>query len=97
MTAQPIHPHDPNARVPRNANGIAEALAGTRRVEFLRQLLAAAPEEAEGILRHWWCEAMLDTDPEGDRLVAAAIDGTLSITAVADAVRRRREAGGLVE
>lgn len=83
--------------MPRNANGIAEALEGPRRTEFYRQLLAAAPEEAEGVLRHWWCEAMLDTDPEGDRLVAAAIDGTLSITAVADVVRRRREAGGLVE
>ncbi|MFJ3914409.1 hypothetical protein [Streptomyces vinaceus] len=96
MTAQPIHHHEPE-RVPRNANGIAEALEGPRRAEFYRQLLAAAPEEAEGVLRHWWCEAMLDTDPEGDRLVAAAIDGTLSITSVADAVRRRREAGGLVE
>ncbi|MFB6841859.1 hypothetical protein [Streptomyces sp. NPDC056361] len=96
MTAQPIHHHEPE-RVPRNANGIAEALDGPRRAEFYRQLLAAAPEEAEAVLRHWWCEAMLDTDPEGDRLVAAAIDGTLSITAVADVVRHRREAGGLVE
>ncbi|MFF2331908.1 MULTISPECIES: hypothetical protein [unclassified Streptomyces] len=95
MTAQPIHHQEPE-RVPRNANGIAEALDGPRRVEFYRQLLAAAPEEAEGVLRRWWCEAMLDTDPEGDRLVAAAIDGTLPITTVADAVRRRREAGGLV-
>ncbi|GAA3127366.1 hypothetical protein [Streptomyces goshikiensis] len=32
-------------------------------VEFYRELLAAAPEEAEGVLRRWWCEAMLDTDP----------------------------------
>jgi hypothetical protein len=96
MTAQPIHPHEPE-RVPRNAEGIAAALDGGRRMEFYRELLAAAPEEAEGVLRRWWCEAMLDTDPEGDRLVAAAIDGTLSITSVADLVARRREAGLPVE
>ncbi|UZI33969.1 hypothetical protein [Streptomyces sp. VB1] len=96
MTAQPIRPHEPE-RVPRNAEGIAAALDGPRRMEFYRELLAAAPEEAEGVLRHWWCEAMLDTDPNGDLLVAAAIDGTLPITSVADAVRRRREAGLPVE
>ncbi|MFD9453434.1 hypothetical protein ACFWBC_10130 [Streptomyces sp. NPDC059985] len=93
MTAQPIHPHDPDPRVPRNANGIAEALSGTRRVEFLRQLLAAAPEEAEAVLRRWWCDAMLDTDPTGDRITAAALDGTLATTPVADLIARRREAG----
>lgn len=96
MTAQPIHPHEPG-RVPRNAEGIAAALEGERRKQFYRELMAAAPEEAEGVLRRWWCDAMLDTDPEGDRLVAAAIDGTLPITTVADAVRRRREAGLPVE
>jgi hypothetical protein len=96
MTAQPIHPHEPE-RVARNAEGIAAALSGERRMEFYRELLAAAPEAAEGVLRRWWCEAMLDTDPDGDRLVAAAVDGTLSITSVADVVRRRREAGLPVE
>ncbi|WP_052433021.1 hypothetical protein [Streptacidiphilus carbonis] len=96
MTAQPIHPHQPE-RVPRNAEGIAAALEGGRRMEFYRELLAAAPEEAEGVLRRWWCEAMLDTDPAGDRLTAAALDGTLPTTAVADLVARRREAGLPVE
>ncbi|UQI49787.1 hypothetical protein M1P56_35895 (plasmid) [Streptomyces sp. HU2014] len=96
MTAQPIHPHEPE-RVPRNAEGIAAALDGPRRMEFYRELLAAAPEEAEGVLRRWWCEAMLDTDPAGDRLTAAALDGTLPTTAVADLVARRREAGLPVE
>lgn len=96
MTAQPIHPHEPE-RVPRNAEGIAAALDGGRRMEFYRELLAAAPEEAEGVLRRWWCEAMLDTDPAGDRLTAAALDGTLPTTEVADLVARRREAGLPVE
>jgi hypothetical protein len=88
MTAQRIHRHGPE-RVPRNAEGFAAALTGERRMEFYRELLAAAPEEAGGVLRRWWCEAMLDTDPAGDRLTAAALDGTLPTTAVADLVRRR--------
>ncbi|UXY32420.1 hypothetical protein [Streptomyces sp. HUAS TT20] len=45
MTAQPIHPHGPE-RVLRNAEGIAAALSGERRMEFYRELLAAAPEDA---------------------------------------------------
>lgn len=61
----------------RNAEGIAAALEGERRMEFYRELLAAAPEDAEGILRRWWCEAMLDTDPSGDRVIEAALNGTL--------------------
>ncbi|MBD0844206.1 hypothetical protein [Streptomyces sp. TRM68416] len=96
MTAQPIHPHEPE-RVPRNAEGIAAALDGARRMEFYRELLAAAPEEAEGVLRHWWCEAMLDTDPAGDRLTVAALDGTLPTTAVGELIERRRAAGLPVE
>ena len=96
MTAQPIHPHEPE-RVPRNTEGIAAALSDERRTEFYRELLAAAPEEAKGILQRWWCEAMLDTDPAGDRLTVAALDGTLPTTAVADLVARRREADLPVE
>ncbi|MEU8530094.1 hypothetical protein AB0C77_31625 [Streptomyces sp. NPDC048629] len=96
MTAQPIHHHEPE-RVPRNANGIADALTGARRAEFYRELLAAAPEEAESVLKRWWCEAMLDTDPAGDRITAAALDGTLPTTALADAIERRRQAGLPVE
>ncbi|CAM5375190.1 putative protein OS=Streptomyces fumanus OX=67302 GN=GCM10018772_70290 PE=4 SV=1 [Streptomyces fumanus] len=96
MTAQPIHPHGPE-RVPRNAEGIAAVLDGAQRMEFYRELLAAAPEEAEGVLRRWWCEAMLETDPAGDRLTAAALDGTLPTTAVGDVIERRRSAGLPVE
>ncbi len=46
MSAQPIHPHPEPDRVPRNAEGIAAALDGERRMEFYRELLAAAPEDA---------------------------------------------------
>ncbi|MFI8105460.1 hypothetical protein [Streptomyces sp. NPDC086023] len=98
MSAQPIHPHQPQAeRVPRNADGIAAALEPVKRMEFLRQLLAAAPEEAEAVLRRWWCEAMLDVDPAGDRLTAAALDGTLPTTTVDELLTRRHKAGLPVE
>ncbi|MGW9440609.1 hypothetical protein [Streptomyces sp. NPDC055607] len=96
MTAQPIHQHEPE-EVPRNANGIAAALDGPARAQFYAELLAAAPEEAEGVLRRWWCEASLDADPSGDRLTAAALDGTLPTTSVEGLLARRREAGLPVE
>ncbi|MGK5447109.1 hypothetical protein [Streptomyces radiopugnans] len=96
MSAQPVRSNQPN-RVPRNAEGIAAALDGVKRLEFYRELLAAAPEEAEGVLRRWWCEAMLDTDPSGDRLTEAALAGTLPTTSVADAIAHRRRAGLPVE
>ncbi|MFE2498818.1 hypothetical protein [Streptomyces scopuliridis] len=96
MSAQPIHPHEPD-RVPRNADGIAAALDGERRMEFYRELLAAAPEQAEAVLRRWWCEAMLDTDPAGDRLTEAALNGTLPTTGVTEAIARRHRAGLPVE
>ena len=56
--------HDaPEPRVPRTADGIANALSGSRRMEFYRELGTAPMDKAEAVLRRWWCEAMLDTDP----------------------------------
>lgn len=96
MTAQPVHAHEPD-RVPRNAEGIGAALSGERRMEFYRELLAAAPEDAGAVLRRWWCEAMLDTDPVGDRLTDAALNGTLPTRSVSESIERRRAAGLPVE
>lgn len=96
MSAQPVHPYEPD-RVPRNAEGIAAALSGERRMEFYRELLAAAPEDAEAVLRRWWCEAMLDTGPAGDRLTEAALAGTLRTTSVAEVIAHRQAAGLPVE
>lgn len=96
MTAQPIHPHDPD-RVPRTAQGIAAALSAERRTVFCEELMAATPEEAAAVLRRWWCEAQLDTDPAGDRLTAEALAGTLPTTTVADLIERRRRDGLPVE
>ncbi|GAA2636779.1 hypothetical protein [Streptomyces axinellae] len=68
MSAQPVHAHEP-APVPRNAEGIGAALSGERRMGFYRELQAASPEDAEAVLRRWWCEATLDADQDrGDRL-----------------------------
>ncbi|MCZ1006523.1 hypothetical protein [Streptomyces lydicus] len=92
MSAQPIHPHEPD-RVPRNADGIGAALSGERRMEFYGKLLAAAPENAEAVLRCWWCEAMLDTSPDGGQLTEAALAGTLPTTSVAEVIAHRQEAG----
>ncbi|MGW2512264.1 hypothetical protein ACWC0A_23250 [Streptomyces scopuliridis] len=96
MRAFSDHPREAD-RVPRNADGIAAALDGERRMEFYRELLAAAPEDVEAVLRRWWCEAMLDTDPVGDRLTEAALNGTLPTTGVTEAIARRHRAGLPVE
>ncbi|MFE9007429.1 hypothetical protein ACFYOY_35820 [Streptomyces sp. NPDC007875] len=66
-------------------------------MEFYRELLAAAPEDAEAVLRRWWCEATLDTDPAGGRFTEAAVNGTLPTTSVAAAIARRQAAGLPVE
>ncbi|WP_046776995.1 hypothetical protein [Streptomyces yangpuensis] len=49
MTAQPTPEPEPE-RTPRNAEGIAAALPGAQRMEFCRELLAATPEQARGVL-----------------------------------------------
>lgn len=91
MSAQSVHPHLPEEQVLRTADGIAAALAPARRMEFYRQLGTAPLDRAEAVLRRWWCEAMLDVDPQGDRLTEAALDGTLPTASVTDVVARRRE------
>ncbi|MGP3975879.1 hypothetical protein ACTWQF_18080 [Streptomyces sp. 8N114] len=101
MSAQPVHgapgAHEP-ASVPRNADGIGAALSSERCMEFYRELPAAAPEDAEAVLRHWWCEAMLDADQDkGDRLTEAALNGTLPTHSTTEAIEARRAAGLPVE
>ncbi|MDT0310251.1 hypothetical protein RM780_25335 [Streptomyces sp. DSM 44917] len=101
MSASPARqgePHgDPRERVPRTADGIAAALSPARRMEFYRELGTAPLEKAEAVLRSWWCEAMLDTDPEADRVTAAALDGTLPLASVASVLARRQARGLPVE
>ncbi|WP_326643777.1 hypothetical protein OG884_08275 [Streptosporangium sp. NBC_01755] len=94
MSAQPVHPHVPGEpRVPRTVDGISTALQGGRRMEFYRELGMAPLDQAEAILRRWWCEAMLDTDPKADQIRKAALEGTLPVATLADVLARRERQG----
>ncbi|GAA3515167.1 hypothetical protein GCM10023075_77560 [Streptosporangium album] len=66
-------------------------------MEFYRELGRAPLDQAEAILRRWWCEAMLDTDPEADRIREAALEGTLPVATLADVLARRERQGLPVE
>ncbi|RKN46666.1 hypothetical protein [Streptomyces hoynatensis] len=99
MSVQPVHHHSPagEERVPRTADGIVGALSPAWRMEFYRELGTAPLDQAEAVLRRWWCEAMLDTDPDGDRITAAALDGTLPLAGVSSVLARRQARGLPVE
>ena len=93
MSARPKNPQE-LSRVPRSAEGIANTLTAARRIEFYGELLTAAPESIQGVLRYWWCEAVLeDSSSVGDRLTEAALAGTLPTHTVSDIVDRRQAAG----
>ena len=79
--------------MPRTVDGIADALQGGRRMEFYRELGTAPLDQAEAILRRWWCEAMLDTDLETEQIRRAAMDGTLPVVTMEDILARRERHG----
>jgi hypothetical protein len=89
MTAQPVHAQQ--ARVPRTIGGISDALRSSRRAQFFAELLQAEQgAELDAVLTAWWGRAMLDSDPDRDRIHAAAEAGTLPVTTM-DAIKARRE------
>jgi hypothetical protein len=49
--------------------------------------------ELNAVLTAWWGHAMLDTDPERERIQAEAEAGTLPVT-VMDAIKQRRAQHG---
>ncbi len=51
-------------------------------------------DRVQAVLTLWWCEAELDSDPEQNRIIAAARAGTLPTVTMADVVRLRHERGG---
>jgi hypothetical protein len=64
-------------------------------MEFYREIgQAEAGPALEHILAAWWGEAMLDTDPERNGIIAAVEDGTLLTVTMDEVFRRRRAAGG---
>jgi hypothetical protein len=95
VTAQPVHPHEVGLpRVPRTINGIADALTSARRMEFYREVgQAEAGPDLQHVLATWWGEAMLDSDPDRDRIISAIQAGAVE-TVTMDEVTRRRRAGG---
>lgn len=93
MSTQPVHPHEPGtSRVLHTIGGISDALHGSRRAQFFAELLRAQQgHELDDVLNNWWGRAMLDTDPDRNRIHAAAVDGTLPTTTIDEVRRRRRE------
>jgi hypothetical protein len=93
MRTQPVHQHEPDRpRVERTIGSISDALRGNRRAQFFAELLRAQQgQELDDVLNAWWGRAMLDTDPDRDRIHAAAVAGTLPTTTMDEILRRRHE------
>ncbi len=93
MSTQLIYRHEPDRpRVERTIGSIADALRGSRQAQFFAELLQAQQgEELDDVLNAWWGRAMLDSDPDRDRIRAAAVAGTLPTTTMDDIVRCQRE------
>jgi hypothetical protein len=88
MTAELAHRNA--SRVPRTIGGISDALRDSRRAQFFAELLQAEQgPELDAVLTAWWGRAMLDTDPERDRIHTQAEAGTLPVTTM-DAIGQRR-------
>jgi len=95
VSAQPAHPLEPGKlRVPHTIGAISDALRGGRRAQFFAELLQAEQgSELDGVLAAWWGRAMLDSDPDRDRIRAAAEAGTLPTTTMDEVMRRRQQHG----
>lgn len=93
MSTQPMHWHEPDRpRVGRTIGSISEALRGSRRAQFFAELLRAQQgQELDDVLNAWWGRAMLDTDPDRDRIHAAAVAGILPTTTMDEILRHRQE------
>ncbi|MFF3442077.1 hypothetical protein [Streptosporangium sp. NPDC002721] len=92
MSAQPVHQRVvEQPRVPHTIGGISDALVGGRRAQFFAELLRAQQgAELDAVLTAWWGRAMLDSDPDRDRVHAAAEAGVLPTTTMEEIIRRRQ-------
>ncbi|WP_326820600.1 hypothetical protein [Streptosporangium sp. NBC_01756] len=95
MGAQPVHGHTSDRpRVPRTIGGISDALRGGRRAQFFAELPEAQQgPEPDGVMTAWWGRAVLDVDPDRDRVHAAAKAGSLPTTTMDEIFRRRERTG----
>jgi hypothetical protein len=97
MTAQSAaHPTAPVAgRVSRTIDGIADALRGSDRMEFYREVgQALAGPELQHVVATWWGRAMLATDPARAELIRAVEIRNLPTVSMVEVLQRRRAAGG---
>ena len=92
MSPQPAHRHEPDQlRVEHSIGSLSEALRTSRRAQFFAELLRAQQgQELDAVLNAWWGRAMLDTDPDRDRVHAAAVAGSLPTTTMDEILRRRQ-------
>jgi hypothetical protein len=92
MSTQPAHRHESDQpRVEHSIGSISEALRGSRRAQFFAELLRAQQgQELDAVLNAWWGRAMLDTDPDRDRIHAAAVAGSLPTMTMDEILRRRQ-------
>ncbi|MDQ3987681.1 MAG: hypothetical protein M3291_00495 [Actinomycetota bacterium] len=93
MSTQPLHQQESSRpRVGHTIGSISDALRGSRRAQFFAELLRAQQgQELDDVLNAWWGRAMLDTDPDRNRIHAAAVAGTLPTTTMDTILRRREE------
>jgi hypothetical protein len=91
-----VHPTIPVAeRVPRTIDGIANALHGTDRMKFYREVGQALPgPQLQQVVATWWGRAMLVTDPARAELIRAVESRTLPTVSMVEVLQRRRAAGG---
>lgn len=96
MSAQPIHPHEPE-RLPRTQNAVAEALPPADRMEFYREMGEADETALLGVLRRWWMRANLYANPLPEETRTAVETGRVpgrSATAVLREATAARETRG---
>jgi hypothetical protein len=55
---------------------------------------AEAGPDLQHVIATWWGQAMLDTDPDRDRIIAAVQGGTMATVTMAEVIRRRYAGDG---
>jgi hypothetical protein len=64
-------------------------------MEFYRAVgQAEVGADLQHVIATWWGQAMLDTDPDRDRTIAAVQAGTMATVTMAEVIRRRQTGGG---
>ncbi|MGH3770429.1 MAG: hypothetical protein ACRDRW_03370 [Pseudonocardiaceae bacterium] len=63
-------------------------------MEFSRAVgQTEAGPDLQHVIATWWGQAMADTDPDRDRVIAAVQAGTVVTVTMAEVIRRRRAGG----